>query len=60
MKLLAEITEAMVGAGELGGVLLGSSYQLRKSARAILLNAKGEVATQYLANRYYHKLPGGG
>jgi len=60
MKLLAEITEMMVGAGELGGVLLGSTYRLRKSARAVLLNEKGEVAVQYLQNHHYHKLPGGG
>lgn len=60
MKLLAEITEAMVGAGEQGGMLLGSSYKLRKSARVMLLNEVGAVATQYLANMQYYKLPGGG
>jgi 8-oxo-dGTP diphosphatase len=60
MKLLAEITEVMVGVGEGGGILLGSSYRLRKNVRAILLNENGEMAVQYLRNHYYHKLPGGG
>jgi len=60
MKLLAEITEAMIGAGECGEVLPGVAYRVRKSARAILLNEKGEMAVQYLWNHYYHKLPGGG
>jgi 8-oxo-dGTP diphosphatase len=59
MKILVEITERMAGIGN-GGESLGSSYQLRKSARAILLNNKGEMATQYVANYTFHKLPGGG
>lgn len=58
MKLLNEISEKSLG---LGGVeKLGALYQLRKSARAILLNDKGEMATQYLEKYTYHKLPGGG
>lgn len=60
MKLLAEITEATAGIAPHGSELLGESYQLRKSARAILLNDAGLMATQYLANHTYHKLPGGG
>jgi len=60
MKTLAEITEALVGAGDCGGELFGGQYELRKSARAILLNEKGEMATQYVANYNFHKLPGGG
>jgi ADP-ribose pyrophosphatase YjhB (NUDIX family) len=59
MKLLAEITEASLGLA--GGVeKLGDSYELRKSARAVLLNEKGEVAVQYLEKYTFHKLPGGG
>jgi len=59
MKLLKEITEKMVGLSD-EVELLKSSYQLRKSARAIVLNTEGEMATQYLRNYTYHKLPGGG
>ncbi len=58
MKLLAEISEATLGLGE--GERLGTQYELRKSARAILLNEQGGVATQYLTKYNYHKLPGGG
>lgn len=58
MKLLNEITERDLGLGE--GEKLGEKYELRKSARAILLNDKGEMATQYLNTYTYHKLPGGG
>lgn len=58
MKLLAEISEKTLGIGE--EERLGEHYQLRKSARAILLNERGEVATQYLATYTFHKLPGGG
>ena len=58
MKLLAEISEATLGLGE--AEQLRVHYELRKSARAILLNEQGEMATQYLATYTYHKLPGGG
>ena len=58
MKLLAEISEATLGLGP--GEQLGSEYQLRKSARAILRNENGEIATQYLSTYTFHKLPGGG
>lgn len=59
MKILNEISEKTLGIGELGDQL-GSDYRLRKSARAILLNEAGEMATQYLSTYTYHKLPGGG
>jgi 8-oxo-dGTP diphosphatase len=59
MKLLAEISEGSLGLSE-EFEKLGAQYQLRKSARAILLNEAGEMATQYLATYTYHKLPGGG
>lgn len=58
MKLLTEITEASLGIGE--AEQLGEQYELRKSARAILFNTEGKMATQYLKNYTYHKLPGGG
>lgn len=58
MKILAEISEGTLGLGDFEQ--LGGSYELRKSARAILLNAEGNMATQYLQTYTYHKLPGGG
>jgi ADP-ribose pyrophosphatase YjhB (NUDIX family) len=58
MKLLAEISEGTIGIGD--PALLGEQYELRKSARAILLNAEGNMATQYLKTYDFHKLPGGG
>ena len=58
MKLLAEIHEQMLGLGE--AEELGSEYTLRKSARAILKNSEGKIATQYLETYRFHKLPGGG
>lgn len=58
MKLLAEITEASLQIGD--EEQLGEYYELRKSARAIVLNESGEMAVQYLSNHGYHKLPGGG
>ena len=58
MKLLAEISAKTLGLGE--GEILGGKYDLRKSARAVLLNAEGEMAVQHLKNYTFHKLPGGG
>ncbi len=58
MKLLAEISEKSLGIGE--EEKLGEKYELRKSARAILLNSEGNMATQYLNTYSFHKLPGGG
>jgi len=58
MKLLKEISEATLGLGS--AEQLGEEYCLRKSARAILLNEHGEMATQYLEKYTFHKLPGGG
>ena len=58
MKILAEISEASLGLGD--SEKLSGEYTLRKSARVILLNYKNEMATQYLKNYTYHKLPGGG
>ena len=59
MKILNEISEGSLGLSD-KFEQLGSTYQLRKSARAIVLNDKGEMAAQYLNTYKYHKLPGGG
>jgi len=59
MKLLAEISEGSLGL-EGGFEQLNTTYRLRKSARVILLNDEGKMATQYLNTYTYHKLPGGG
>lgn len=59
MRLLAEISEGSLGLSD-QFEQLGSNYELRKSARAILLDSEGRMATQYLQNYTYHKLPGGG
>ncbi len=59
MKILKEISEGTLGLTS-EFEQLGSTYELRKSARVILLNSEGEMATQYLNNYTYHKLPGGG
>jgi 8-oxo-dGTP pyrophosphatase MutT (NUDIX family) len=58
-KLLSEITDESLGL-ERGVEKLGTDYRLRKSARVILFNQDGKMATQYLENRTHHKLPGGG
>jgi 8-oxo-dGTP diphosphatase len=58
MKLLAEISDATVGIGP--SEELGANYQLRKSARVILLNEHGQIALQHLQNYGFYKLPGGG
>jgi 8-oxo-dGTP diphosphatase len=58
MKILAEISEGTLGLG--GYEQLGGSYKLEKSARAILLNAEGAMAVQFLQTYAFHKLPGGG
>lgn len=47
MKILTEISEGSLGLSD-QFEQLGADYQLRKSARAILLNADGKMATQYL------------
>jgi len=59
MKILSEISEGSLGLSD-QYEQLGSEYQLRKSARVILLNAEDNMATQYLNTYTYHKLPGGG
>lgn len=59
MKILTEISEGTLGLSN-EFEQLGGTYKLRKSARGIVLNENGEMATQYLNTYTYHKLPGGG
>ncbi len=59
MKILTEISEGSLGLTD-EFEQLGDSYELRKSARAVILNSDGEMATQHLNTYTYHKLPGGG
>ena len=58
MKLLTEISDKSLGLSNFE--ILGEAFELRKSARAILTNEEGLIAIQYLSNRFFHKLPGGG
>ncbi|MBP9837017.1 MAG: NUDIX domain-containing protein [Candidatus Pacebacteria bacterium] len=58
MKILAEISEASLGKGE--PEILGSDYELRKSARAILRDKNGNINLQHIKRDSFHKLPGGG
>jgi 8-oxo-dGTP diphosphatase len=59
VKLLAEISEQTLGIGT-SDIELNTEYTVRKSARAILRNSDGKIATQHLVNGNLHKLPGGG
>ena len=58
MKLLHEISDKSLGLENFE--ILGETFELRKSARAILAKEDGTIAIQYLGNHYFHKLPGGG
>ncbi len=58
MKFLAEISDETLGVGK--REQLNTTYIVRKSARAVLMNEKGEVALQHLRKNNYYKLPGGG
>jgi len=58
MKIIREISDATLGIGL--DVCLGEKYELRKTARAVLVNETGEIATVFLARDNFHKLPGGG
>ena len=59
MKLLKEISEGSLGLSD-QFEQLDTPYTLRKSARGIVINEAGQMATQYLRTYTYHKLPGGG
>ena len=56
MELLLEIHNKDVD----GEDLIKDSYQLRRAARAVILNDKNEVSLQHVAKYNYYKLPGGG
>jgi len=58
MKLLLELNETDIGLPESESFTL--PYKLRKAARAIIFNEKGEIALLYVSKDNYHKLPGGG
>ena len=58
MKLLAEISDKSLGLSDFE--ILRETFELRKSARAIVRKSDGTIAIQYLANHHFHKLPGGG
>lgn len=58
MKLLKEISEKSLGISD--QEILEKNYKLRKSARAILLNDKGEVSIQHITKHDFYKFPGGG
>lgn len=59
MELLAEITERSLGLAA-DGDMFGRQFRLRKSARGIVLNDRGEMAVQHLRKYGFCKLPGGG
>jgi len=58
MQLLAEISEQSLGLCDVSP--LGQTYRLRKSVRAVLYNAAGEVALEHVQLHAFYKLPGGG
>ncbi|MBN1645924.1 NUDIX domain-containing protein [Candidatus Woesearchaeota archaeon] len=55
MEILSEIHEKEIGFPDSGDVPMIES----KSARAVMLNEKFEVALMYIAKYDYYKLPGG-
>lgn len=57
MNLLKEISEITLGLEN--PEVPENVYTLRKSARALLFNDKGEIALQFLEAYNFHKLPGG-
>jgi len=58
MKLLKEISEKSLGISD--KEILGEKYELRKSARGVLLNENNEISIQFVSKNNYYKLPGGG
>lgn len=58
MKLLKEIKDKDTGLVD--GEKFDKPYYLRKAARAVVFNDKGEIAFQFVSKHNYHKLPGGG
>lgn len=58
MKLLSEIKEQDINPS--APFVDSSQFKHRQAVRAVVLNSTGEVALLHVANRKYHKLPGGG
>jgi ADP-ribose pyrophosphatase YjhB (NUDIX family) len=56
MELLGEISDGDLGYREYSQ----ARYSVRKAARAVLLNGRGEVALMHSLKQGYYKLPGGG
>ena len=57
MELLLEIREKDLG---LEKTEVSGPMDLRRAARAVILNDKGEVVLMHVTRHGYHKLPGGG
>lgn len=58
MKLITEIREQDIYPD--APQVDTSTFKLRESARAVVFDESGRVALLHVANRKYHKLPGGG
>lgn len=60
MKLLSEIDDFLLGLCDKRDVLDPTVYRERTAARAIIFNARGEIALLHAVKHHYYKLPGGG
>jgi 8-oxo-dGTP diphosphatase len=58
MRLLLELRGIDVGLSEAESLTV--PYTLRKAARAVIFNDKGEIALLFVSRDNFHKLPGGG
>jgi len=58
MKIIAEIKEQDINPN--APLLSSTNFSRRESVRAIVTDPKGRVALLHVANRGFHKLPGGG
>lgn len=58
MELLKEINAKDLGIGQ--AEHFDAPYQLRKAARAVVINEKNQIGLLFVSKKNYHKLPGGG
>lgn len=58
MKLITEIHDEDILNSPI--TTQGLRYKVRRAARGILMNERGEIALMYVSQDNYHKLPGGG